>query len=1392
MAAFPNNGQYSFGQGLGNDYNDHNSYRDQYNDPTGAQFAPNGAFQPIDQSALTDGSAFNGSHLSMNGQIPNPQYGQFFQSSPSSQVSTPSTALYGAQHQWASPSVPATQQQRAIYRPIGASSQPGTPQHTVQQRGGSGTGLVSVTQASVPSNNQHVFASAAPQNLSGGGQARPQVSSAQYGDTSWTNQPSTQQANPQYGGVYSQNSFQPYGAVGQTQGQTSLQRHVSQHQTLQQGSSQQVSQQPAQQRMVQPPSGQQKPVQQIVKVPQQQTAQQQAPTSRPVAAPLPSSKSLTRDNGSRTQDAAAIKWGVPNMSPPGQRLTSVSNNLRAPAALFISGTNLHQHLGRTVPIPVERISQHIDSIVPGDDAGNAKREKELRVALKKEGKDIPSAYIPKLRRKPERQGESSAVITAGVDDANDDSDDTEDEDRPDDPIDAAVWDARQITYSEDQREAYTKLADFIIEILDALKTAEPNDKTHEEKLIRVLDGLGSKTQYAWIVEQMGQHLKLLSRLFTLLDRSMKSKTLGGDLATAVFRWMSVFKSFDAKVLSHEKLKPKFRLEKYLSKADDKEVESLVKKILENIQASEKAGASGAAKGLTGQQPTTATTTTATMQNQLSSKKNNNNPISTTTTTNLPASSSKDTARAPSSSPSKRPLEDSSEDRLSKKVALNSTSSSTSTKPAKQPSTSATTSSASASVTSSKPALSAGGLPGKGRTVSKPLAKVETTNSVAGKATMPKGNTSKAGTSKEDPLKPVASKVKKPAPAKATFTSSIGSLLAGIEKPKEPSKPADTAKSTKTTPETPEEKAKRLRKESRRSLRVSWKEGDELTQIKYFETVAHEHTGIQDKTMRGEEGKALKDAKAKANSMGALEEDDDGNEKPWHAPTQINMSNIPDDLKARTYETRGGLIAVNTPDQAAMKKREDTVLMEIYTDPADIPATPKSPLLGAVDPVQNAPAEGISLPAQDQRFREIHQRWHESGLHGIPWATQAAVHRAHTKMAAEHAASQQSSIPPYSGGRGDEVLRLLKLGAAMPHKAVPDPKDLKTKRRYDYPDPEFQKIADNVEEVCAQFFGLPAIADRPPAHIKDPMRIEEWWKGYNRDKERKAAQKAQEEQAKQQAAQQQAAQAAATQNQTAASTAQNPSSSWDQWFAAHHAYNQGKDIPQEYRPAYQHWLQQQAQQTQPAPVQQPNNDVQNLLAALGGSGATVQTQPQQTDGIQNLLAALAGSGNAQAPQHGASAPVPAINPADPAALLQFLSSQQGVNNQLAASPNNTGGFAQQASSHESYQGSQDSHGQVHQRGGYGGHGYDGAGSGQGQGQREHQQHQYGNRNKREHRDRESRNSRDGRDNHNRDSRDDSGVPSHLRGINRNLIGTKPCIFYSQGKCTKGDKCTFRHD
>lgn len=51
-------------------------------------------------------------------------------------------------------------------------------------------------------------------------------------------------------------------------------------------------------------------------------------------------------------------------------------------------------------------------------------------------------------------------------------------------------------------------------------------------------------------------------------------------------------------------------------------------------------------------------------------------------------------------------------------------------------------------------------------------------------------------------------------------------------------------------------------------------------------------------------------------------------------------------------------------------------------------------------------------------------------------------------------------------------------------------------------------------------------------------------------------------------------------------------------------------------------------------------------------------------------------------------------------------------------------------------------------------------------------------------------RDGGDRGNR-KEFNRGTKDH-KGINRALIGTKPCSFWAKGQCAKGDNCTFRHD
>src|SRR5690606_10604208 len=113
-------------------------------------------------------------------------------------------------------------------------------------------------------------------------------------------------------------------------------------------------------------------------------------------------------------------------------------------------------------------------------------------------------------------------------------------------------------------------------------------------------------------------------------------------------------------------------------------------------------------------------------------------------------------------------------------------------------------------------------------------------------------------------------------------------------------------------ETPEEKAKRLRKEARRRLRVSWKADDQLEQIRIFHQEDEEEGGSDTRMTRDaaddkREGMVLKRGRAMAEEE--EEDEDDLPYRPWLEPMALDFSQIPPDFKKKTYITRGGDVAV---------------------------------------------------------------------------------------------------------------------------------------------------------------------------------------------------------------------------------------------------------------------------------------------------------------------------------------------------------------------------------------------------------------------------------------------------------------------------------------------------
>jgi hypothetical protein len=207
------------------------------------------------------------------------------------------------------------------------------------------------------------------------------------------------------------------------------------------------------------------------------------------------------------------------------------------------------------------------------------------------------------------------------------------------------------------------------------------------------------------------------------------------------------------------------------------------------------------------------------------------------------------------------------------------------------------------------------------------------------------------------------------PPKPAF--SFGDLLADLNKPKEAPAPKPVEDQP---PETEEERSKRLRKEERRKLRVTWKPDDSLTEVRLFTHDPDEELGPGDGSARGlgdikGEGSVLKLHK----DMDELEEDDLGGMRETvfqeSAGLSCESSLSPycndiltvtgidfdfEDSKDQSFIKRGGPQIPTSPEREAQEHRESTTLMVFYTSPAEMPASAKEP--PAPDPDDLVPEE----------------------------------------------------------------------------------------------------------------------------------------------------------------------------------------------------------------------------------------------------------------------------------------------------------------------------------------------------------------------------------------------------------------------------------------------------
>ncbi|KAF2211714.1 hypothetical protein CERZMDRAFT_98147 [Cercospora zeae-maydis SCOH1-5] len=179
--------------------------------------------------------------------------------------------------------------------------------------------------------------------------------------------------------------------------------------------------------------------------------------------------------------------------------------------------------------------------------------------------------------------------------------------------------------------------------------------------------------------------------------------------------------------------------------------------------------------------------------------------------------------------------------------------------------------------------------------------------------------------------------------------SFAETMANLAKPKkEEAKPVK--QSTPQRPEeTPEERTKRLRKEQRRKLHVSFKTGEDLVQIRYFthdpaEENDHSSSQMRDMSDVAGEGRMLKQ---KHQLMDLDEDEDDAEENTklieFRTPSEVDFTVIERRERDRAYAPyAGGALQPQSTERAKREQYENNNLVQCYIDRSDIPPNPKEP------------------------------------------------------------------------------------------------------------------------------------------------------------------------------------------------------------------------------------------------------------------------------------------------------------------------------------------------------------------------------------------------------------------------------------------------------------------
>ncbi|KAI9887166.1 MAG: hypothetical protein M1823_000993 [Watsoniomyces obsoletus] len=171
-------------------------------------------------------------------------------------------------------------------------------------------------------------------------------------------------------------------------------------------------------------------------------------------------------------------------------------------------------------------------------------------------------------------------------------------------------------------------------------------------------------------------------------------------------------------------------------------------------------------------------------------------------------------------------------------------------------------------------------------------------------------------------------------------------------------------------ETADQKRIRLRKQSRRHLRIRWKPDEELVQVRVFRHDDDEDEGrseplLLDAHDAGQEGATFR--RHRQMEMVQRKTVDLDPTRPFQDPPRLNFDHISPAVQAENMIKRGGTSQPRSEDKRVQEERESNILSVIY-GPGEIPPTPNEPITPQA-PMNTDAVEPLGRPAESTLIKD---------------------------------------------------------------------------------------------------------------------------------------------------------------------------------------------------------------------------------------------------------------------------------------------------------------------------------------------------------------------------------------------------------------------------------------